>query len=124
MRLARWVVTVAVAAFVVIGLLHQPAESKLPPPPETPLTYKDVEPIFAKHCAKCHDARRGSNPGPQAIFEMSSYPFSTKRPDTLLGDLRHMFQSRGNLSADEKWRGVSWIAGGALDANGQPPRWR
>jgi hypothetical protein len=35
-----------------------------------------------------------------------------------------MFETRGSLSADEKWRGVSWIHGGALDADGKPPVWK
>jgi hypothetical protein len=122
--MVRVLVVIAVAAFVVIGVLHEPAESKLPPPPATPLRYPDVQPMFAKHCAGCHDSRKGTNAGAQAVFEMSSYPFATKRPDTLLEDLRHMFEIRKALSPDDKWRGVSWIDGGALDADGHAPRWR
>jgi hypothetical protein len=81
--------------------------------------------VFEKHCAKCHDVRLGKHVGAQAVFEMSrGYPFATKRPDTLLEGLRHMFEIRGSLSADEKHRGVSWIDGGALDADGKPPVWR
>lgn len=55
---------------------------------------------------------------------MTSYPFSTRRPDTLLADLRAMIPRRGALSADEKCRGVQWLTAGALDAAGNPPRWR
>ena len=115
---------VILGALVLLGLLHEPAESKLPAPPATPLRYPDVQPVFVKHCAACHDARLGKNPGAQAVFEMTSYPFATKRPTTLLGGLRHMFEVRKSLSADEKWRGLSWISAGALDADGKPPRWR
>lgn len=94
------------------------------PTPDRPLRYPDVQPIFDQHCAKCHDARKGTNAAAQAVFEMTSYPFSTRRPATLLDDLRGMFQHRGSLSADEKCRGLSWLGGGALDAEGKPPRWR
>ncbi len=94
------------------------------PTPATPLRYPDVQPIFEQHCAKCHDARKGKNDPAQAVFEMTTYPFATKRPATLLDDLRGMFLHRGSLSAEEKCRGTQWLAGGALDANGKPPRWR
>lgn len=94
------------------------------PAPPKPLRYPDVHPIFEQHCAKCHDSRKGKNDAAQAVFEMTSYPFSTKRPKTLLGDLRGMFLHRGSLSAGEKCRGIQWLAGGALDAEGKPPRWR
>jgi hypothetical protein len=94
------------------------------PAPEKPLRYPDVQPIFEQHCAKCHDARKGKNDAAQAVFEMTSYPFSTKRPGTLIDDLRGMFLHRGSLSADEKCRGTRWLLGGALDAEGKPPRWR
>jgi hypothetical protein len=115
------------AVFLVVGSLvgHAKTKPALPPPPATPLRYPDVQPVFEKHCASCHDVRKSKNPGAQAVFEMSNgYPFSTKRPGTLLDDLRHMFENRGSLSTDEKWRGVSWISAGALDAAGQPPIWR
>jgi hypothetical protein len=94
------------------------------PTPGRPLRYPDVQPIFEQHCAKCHDARQGKNDAPQAVFEMTTYPFSTRRPGTLLEDLRGMFLHRGSLSAEEKCRGLQWLAGGALDAEGKPPRWR
>jgi hypothetical protein len=94
------------------------------PPPARALRYPDVEPIFATHCAGCHDARKGKNPAAQRVFEMTTYPFSTARPRTLLADLRGMFIGRGNLSRDEKCAGLSWIAGGGRDARGRPPRWR
>lgn len=94
------------------------------PAPAKPLRYPDVHPIFEQHCAKCHDSRLGKNDAAQAVFEMTSYPFSTKRPATLLGDLRGMFLHRGSLSAEEKCRGIQWLAGGGLDAEGKPPRWR
>jgi hypothetical protein len=91
--------------------------------PDRPLRYPDVQPIFAQHCAKCHDARLAKNDAAQAVFEMTSYPFSTKRPDRLLGDLQKTFPNRG-LSADEKCRAIAWLTAGALDADGHPPRWR
>ncbi len=91
---------------------------------DAPITYTNVEPIFAAKCATCHDARKSDNAAPQRVFEMSSYPFSTARPTTLVADLRHMFEVRGSLTADEKCLGLAWIAGGARDAEGNLPRWR
>ena len=118
---------IAVGALMLLAFLHEPAESKLPapaPPAAAALRYPDVHSIFAKHCASCHDSRIATNPGAQAVFEMTSYPFSTKRPATLIKDLGHMFEIRKVLSAEEKARGLSWLSTGALDASGQPPRWR
>jgi hypothetical protein len=94
------------------------------PTPARPPRYPDVQPIFEQHCAKCHDARRSKNDAAQAVFVMTSYPFSTKRPGTLLDDLRAMLPKRGSLSAEEKCRGLQWLTAGALDAAGNPPRWR
>jgi len=89
-----------------------------------PLRYPDVQPIFEQHCAKCHDARLVRNDAAQAVFEMTSYPFSTRRPGTLLDDLRAVFPKRGSLSAAEKCRAQQWLTGGALDAGGKSPVWR
>jgi hypothetical protein len=94
------------------------------PTPAQPPHYPDVAPIFERHCAKCHDARQSDNAAAQAVFEMTSYPFSTKRPATLLADLRAMIPRRGALSADEKCRGLQWLTAGGLDAAGTPPHWR
>ena len=93
------------------------------PAPARPPRYPDVQPIFERRCAKCHDARQSRNDAAQAVFEMTSYPFSTKRPATLLDDLRAKVPNRG-LSPDEKCLAVQWLAAGALDADGNPPRWR
>ena len=94
-------------------------------PRSRPVLYPEVEPVFTRHCAKCHDARKSDNRAAQLVFEMSDgYPFSTARPDTLLADLRGMFIDRGNLSRAEKCTGLSWIDGGGRDAKGRPPRWR
>lgn len=121
----RTLALVTAGALVLLAFLYQPAESKLrPPPPPAALRYPDVHPIFVKHCASCHDSRIATNAAAQAVFEMTSYPFSTKRPTTLIGDLRHMFEVRKVLSADEKARSLSWLSTGALDADGKPPRWR
>ena len=92
--------------------------------PPKPLRYPEVQPIFEQHCAKCHDARNGRNDAAQAVFEMTSYPFRTKRPERLVEDLREMFRDRGSLDAAEKCKGLSWLAGGARDAHGDLPRWR
>jgi len=94
------------------------------PTPARPPRYPDVQPVFEQHCAKCHDARKARNDAAQAVFEMTSYPFSTRRPATLVGDLLAVFPKRGSLSAEEKCRGVQWLSAGALDADGSPPRWR
>ncbi|HTE56420.1 MAG TPA: hypothetical protein VK698_36450 [Kofleriaceae bacterium] len=94
------------------------------PAPARPVLYPQVEPIFASHCASCHDARKGDNRAAQRVFEMSRYPFSTARPRTLLGDLREMFAVRGSLGPAEKCTGIAWVDGGGRDALGKPPRWR
>jgi hypothetical protein len=114
-----------VAAGVVIALALGPerAESQLAPAPSTPLRYTDVQPIFEQHCASCHDARQSKNEPAMRVFEMSSYPFATQRPATLLRDLRATLPKR-KLSEADAARGVTWIDGGALDAAGLPPRWR
>jgi hypothetical protein len=118
----RWLVPPLLVAIVAAAV----AAERAPAPtarPATALRYPDVAPIFEK-CAGCHDVRRGPNKA-QSVFEMSKgYPFATARPDRLLGDLRHMFETRGSLTADEKQRGVWWIDAGALDAQGARPVWR
>ena len=83
-----------------------------------------MQPIFERHCAKCHDARKAKNDAAQAVFEMTSYPFATRRPTTLLDNLRTTVPNRGMLSADEKCVAIQWLTSGALDADGNPPRWR
>ena len=130
MRSALWVGSVLVfsALLLATGPVRVPVAAASASPgacaaPAQPLRYPDVAPIFEK-CATCHDARRAKNDAAQAVFEMSSYPFATKRPGTLLDDLRAMLPRRGALTADEKCRGLSWLATGALDADGKPPRWR
>jgi len=85
--------------------------------------YADVAPIFVAHCDKCHNATLSENAKAQAVFESSGYPFATDRPDTLLKDLRHMFEVREALSAEQRCLGLAWIAAGALDDSGQPPPW-
>jgi hypothetical protein len=93
-------------------------------PPERSQRYPDVEPIFRRHCAGCHDAREGENRAAQRVFEMSRYPFATERPATLLADLREMFIGRGSLSQAEKCTAIAWVDGGGRDARGKRPRWR
>jgi hypothetical protein len=78
-------------------------------------------PMFAKHCAKCHDKRQGENAGAQKVFESSSYPFATERPVGLLEDLEHMVENRGGLSDRERCDTLAWLRGGALDDEGKPP---
>jgi hypothetical protein len=94
------------------------------PTPARPPRYPDVQPIFERHCAKCHDARKSKNAAAQAVFEMTGYPFATRRPATLLDNLRTGVPNRGMLSAEEKCLAVQWLTAGALDADGNPPRWR
>ena len=48
----------------------------------------------------------------------------TSSPETLLEDLRGMFQGRGGLTEVERCLGLNWIDGGALDEAGNPPVWR
>jgi hypothetical protein len=110
-------VAFAVAAgFAVVGVVAPRAEQRV-------LRYPDVEPIFAKRCASCHDVRTSTNAKAQAVFEMSSYPFATQRPARLLDDLRRALPTRVP-DADEQRLGMQWLETGALDATGQPPRWR
>jgi hypothetical protein len=114
---------VVIGGLVAIGL-SAPVAAPQCPTPDRPLRYTAVAPTFAKHCASCHDARKGDNKAAQRVFEMSTYPFATERPDTLLVDLRKMFATRGGLTDDERCRGLGWIDGGGLDADGKRPRWR
>jgi hypothetical protein len=123
-----WIVGVAA---LVVALVPAPAPATggggaptACPVPAKPPRYPDVQPIFEQHCAKCHDARKARNDAAQAVFEMTSYPFSTKRPGTLIDNLRTGIPGRGMLSADEKCRALQWLTAGALDAGGNPPRWR
>jgi len=120
----RVLALLVLGALSLFGFLHEPAASKLVAAPAPPLAYPDVQPVFAKRCAGCHDARIGNNPAAQAVFEMTSYPFATRRPATLLGDLRRGFETRTMLTPAEKALGLKWLAGGGLDADGKPPRWR
>ncbi len=99
------------------------AAPKCAPPPR-PVLYSAVEPIFRRHCASCHDARKSDNRAAQRVFEMTRYPFSTARPATLLADLREMFILRDRLRPAEKCTGIAWVDGGGRDAQGKPPRWR
>jgi hypothetical protein len=88
-----------------------------------PPRYPDIEPMFANKCASCHDARKSANEKAQRVFEMSSYPFATGRPDTLLRDLRKGVLTR-NFTEDERRALLAWLDAGALDASGNPPAWR
>src|SRR5829696_8680713 len=116
MKRVVWIGSVLFAAS--LGPMRAPvaADPAACATPAAPLRYPDVAPLFAK-CASCHDARLAKNDAAQAVFEMSSYPFATKRPGTLLDDLRAMLPKRGALTPDEKCRGLSWLASGALDAD-------
>jgi hypothetical protein len=123
--MARWIPLVAVS-LVLVGAASRGWADDAPrctPPEKAPL-YPDIEPVFRRHCAGCHDVRQSKNPAAQSVFEMSRYPFATERPATLLADLREMFIGRGNLSQDEKCAGIAWVDGGGRDARGKPPRWR
>lgn len=134
LRVHRWIVFacvgLAVTAGLIAGLVMRSDDEDIAqieitrPPPEHPLRYGDVQAVFEERCAACHDKRKSSNAAPQRIFEMSSYPFATARPATLLSDLRKMFEHRGGLSDDDRWRGINWVDAGGLDAEGKPPRWR
>ena len=89
----------------------------------SPPRYPDVEPALANKCASCHDARKSVNEKAQRVFEMSSYPFATARPETLLRDLRKGVLTR-NLTEAERHDLLAWLDAGALDASGNPPIWR
>lgn len=96
-------------------------------PPATsaePVRYDAVATVFEKHCNRCHDKAQSDNLAARRVFESSSYPFSTERPDALLGDLRKMFESRGGISDADRCLALRWIDGGGLDSSGAPPRWR
>lgn len=130
--MTRWIViacaAVAIAVGLIAGLVLRTDDGATPvaitrPAPEQPLRYGDVQAVFERRCAACHDKRKSSNVA-QRVFEMSSYPFATGRPATLLADLRKMFEHRSGLTDDERWRGVYWVDAGGLDAAGNPPRWR
>ena len=90
---------------------------------EEPPRYADVAPIFVAQCDRCHNASISDNKKAQAVFESSSYPFATKRPDSLLRNLRHMFEVRQSLTEEQRRLGLEWIDAGALDDSGRRPPW-
>lgn len=126
---ARFSMVVVVVVVVGVAALpgRAPATGKVPPacpPASAPVRYPTVQPVFARQCAGCHDARKAKNAAAQRVFEMSSYPFATERPATLLHDLRGMFVSRGGLTNAERCNGLQWVDDGGLDVDGNPPSWR
>ncbi|MEW5848160.1 MAG: hypothetical protein AB2A00_05070 [Myxococcota bacterium] len=92
-------------------------------PGEKVVTYHDVEPVFDARCNRCHHSARSDNLRAQRIFESSSYPFSTDRPDTLLADLDG-FIRRSWLTTREKCQLLGWLRDGARDDRGARPVWR
>ena len=126
--LGRVAIGVAVVSFLV-GIAALPGNAttkKAPvcPPSSAPPRYPAIEPVFKRNCAGCHDSRKSKNVPAQRVFEMTSYPFATERPATLLHDLRGMFIGRGGLSDTERCIGIGWVDGGGLDASGNLPAWR
>jgi hypothetical protein len=124
MKRIVWIGVVILAAS--LSPAHSPVVAAAPAAcatPAAPLRYPDVQPIFVKQCANCHDARLAKNDAAQAVFEMTSYPFATRRPARLLDDLRVQLPRRAK-SADDKCLAEAWLSGGALDADGKPPAWR
>ena len=125
-RIALTSVACAALVALVTSETHLAARPSAPSQPAAKPAprYASVQPILARHCGSCHDARIGSNPRAQAVFEMTSYPFATQRPASLLADLRAMVPRRGALSAADKALLLAWLDGGALDDAGKPPIWR
>jgi len=125
-RARRWLLCASILLAPAVLATGRAAADEAPKctPPPRPVLYSAVEPIFRRHCASCHDARKSDNRAAQRVFEMTRYPFSTARPATLLADLREMFIIRGRLSPAEKCTGIAWVDGGGRDAQGKPPRWR
>ncbi len=125
MRTRIWI---AATIAMLVGVAALPGGATTPSPRCAPVKtaprYPVVEPVFVRKCAGCHDARQSKNAAAQRVFEMTTYPFATERPATLLHDLRGMFISRGGLTDAERCDGLGWIDGGGLDANGNPPSWR
>ncbi|MDQ3336832.1 MAG: hypothetical protein M4D80_16830 [Myxococcota bacterium] len=127
MRTRLWIAGVITALVGVAALPgHAPATTQTPrcEASKPAIRYPVVEPVFVRKCAACHDARKATNAAAQRVFEMSSYPFATERPKTLLHDLREMFATRGGLTDAERCAGFGWIDGGGLDATGKQPSWR
>jgi hypothetical protein len=118
---------VAIALAIVVGAaVRAPAPVDAAPAgaPTAPPRYPAVESLFVRGCAGCHDARKATNPAAQRVFEMTSYPFATQRPATLLHDLRKRLAVSGGLTDAERRRVLGWIDGGGLDAAGNAPKWR
>lgn len=124
----RWLwvalATVVVGAGVFVSTRVVHAERANCIMPTEPLRYRDVAPIFAKHCNSCHDKRISDNTAAQRVFESSRYPFSTERPNTLLADLHEMFDARRSLSDAERCRALAWLATGARDDRGRAPPYK
>jgi hypothetical protein len=86
--------------------------------------YPSVAAVFATHCGACHDKRKGDNAAAQRVFESSSYPFATERPEGLIADLREMFEQRKSVPEADRNAALAWIDGGALDHEGKAPPYR
>jgi hypothetical protein len=122
-RFGLWALALAfatVAASLLVPMAFAKPK-KLCAPPAAVLRYRDVAPVFARHCGSCHDKRRSDNHRAQNVFESSRYPFRTERPQTLLDDLAEMFEARGKLPHEDRCAVLGWIAAGARDDTGKRP---
>lgn len=102
-----------------------------------PVTYRQVAPLFAARCVKCH-AERGIMGGPPENFRLTSYrdaldasdrarvvprdPLASELVRRIRGDAqpRMPFDGPPYLSAEEIRLVERWVADGARDDDGRP----
>jgi hypothetical protein len=141
------------AAFLFLAACEKGTATAIPPPPPPapPLaaptgpsgpggkyTWKDLQPVFAEDCDRCH----GANPRPgnwvakaKKKFDTSRYPFGgelgAQSLDSILEVLEPDASGRRKMPMDQKLdypderaqKIVKWIMDGALDSDGKSPVW-
>lgn len=90
-------------------------------PTDHEMRYPEVEALFTAHCGSCHTRARDVNEKAQAVFESTTYPFTTNQPEKLLVGLDEQFRTRRGLDDAERCLVLQWLHSGARDAAGNPP---
>lgn len=106
-------------------------------PATDPVTYADVEPIFAQHCVRCHAEQGAFGPAPSG-YRLDTYeeavaggdrarvvPFDPDASELVRRVFGHAqprmpYDGPPWLSDDELERIVAWVADGARAADGTP----
>ena len=115
-----------------------PAVENPPSGPNGKLTWKDVQPVFADDCDRCH----GANPRPgnwvakaKRQLDTSAYPFGGEHGaealDLIIDALQVDPSGRRKMPMDDRTgfpeakaqKVIKWIMDGALDAEGKSAIW-